>query len=85
MNKVNPRVTDDDRDSITVTLDGKELRQWSYANDAERRVKMGFAREYVEGWCDSRDTHLELFAMRHVETLTKAMVVSFQNLTKAAR
>jgi hypothetical protein len=50
-----PRVVDDDKDQITVTLNGKELRGWSYASDDERRQKMLQAREYVEGWCDGRD------------------------------
>ena len=45
-----PCVKDNDRDEITVTLDGKELRGWSYENEAERRVKMLLAREFVEGW-----------------------------------
>lgn len=43
-------VKDNDRDEITVTLDGKELRGWSYENETERRVKMLLAREFVEGW-----------------------------------
>ena len=47
-----PRVTDNDHGEITVSLDGQELRGWSYANDAEHRQKMLAAREYVEGWCD---------------------------------
>lgn len=50
-----PRVTDNDEGEITVALDGKELRGWSYASDDERRVKMLCAREYVEGWCDGRN------------------------------
>ncbi|MHB8272687.1 hypothetical protein [Bradyrhizobium sp.] len=49
-----PRVTDDDKSEITVSLDGKELRGWSYKDDAERRIKMLCAREYVEGYCDGR-------------------------------
>lgn len=49
-----PRVTDNDHGEITVTLDGRELRGWSYASDDERRTKMLAAREYVEGWCDGR-------------------------------
>lgn len=49
-----PRLTDNDAGEITVTLDGKELRGWSYKDDAERRAKMLAAREYVEGWCDAR-------------------------------
>ena len=52
---MNPRVTDDDKGEITVAMEGRELRGWSYANDAERRQKMAQAREYVEGWCDGRE------------------------------
>lgn len=51
-----PRVTDNDKDEITVTFNGSEVRSYSYANDAERRERMLRAREYVEGWCDGRDT-----------------------------
>lgn len=47
-----PRVTDNDKGEITVALEGRELRGWSYANDTERRTKMLLAREYVEGWCE---------------------------------
>ena len=50
-----PRVSDNDRDEITVTLDGKEIRGWSYADEAERRVKMLAAREFVEGWYHATD------------------------------
>ena len=53
-----PRVIDNDKDEITVNLDGRELRGWSYANDAERRHKMVQAREYVEGWCDGQEAKL---------------------------
>lgn len=49
-----PRVTDNDNGEIRVTLDGQELRGWSYRGDDERRAKMVQAREYVEGWCDGR-------------------------------
>ena len=45
-----PRVVDNDRDEITVTLDGREIRGWSYASEAERRTKMLAAREFCEGW-----------------------------------
>lgn len=45
-----PRVTDDDGDTITVSLAGKEIRSWSYFNQDERREKMKLAREFVEGW-----------------------------------
>lgn len=74
------RVTDNDNDEITVALEGKELRGWSYANDAERRQKMVQAREYVEGWCDGKDVNARLIAQMlaalkatriYVETLEK--------------
>lgn len=53
MTTSNPRVTDNDKDGITVTLNGRELRGWSYASDNERRQKMLQAREFVEGWCEA--------------------------------
>ena len=49
-----PRLTDNDHGEITVALNGKELRGWSYKDDVERRIKMLAAREYVEGYCDGR-------------------------------
>lgn len=51
-----PRVTDNDSGEISVTHDGKDLRGWNYKDDGERQQKMLQAREYVEGWCDGRDT-----------------------------
>lgn len=51
----NPRVTDNDKDEITVTFNGAELRSYCYATEADRRERMLRAREYVEGWCDERD------------------------------
>lgn len=50
----NPRVVDNDKDEITVALDGRELRAWSYATDAERRQKIQQARDYVEGYCEGK-------------------------------
>jgi hypothetical protein len=52
MTKGIPSVTDNDHGEITVSLDGKEMRGWSYQSEAEQRIKMMQAREYVEGWCD---------------------------------
>jgi hypothetical protein len=51
-----PRLTDNDQGEISVTYDGKEIRGWSYKSDGERRAKMLAAREYIEGWCDGRDS-----------------------------
>jgi hypothetical protein len=56
----NPRVIDNDRDEITVELNGRELRGWSYKNYDEQKLKMKCAREYVEGWCTGRDHVLAL-------------------------
>lgn len=54
-----PRVVDNDRDEIAVTLDGKEIRGWSYNDEAERRMKMLAAREFVEGWYAGREAGAE--------------------------
>ena len=48
--KTFPRVADNDRDEITVTLAGSEIRGWSYESEPERRAKMLAAREFCEGW-----------------------------------
>jgi len=50
-----PHLIDNDLGEITVTLNDKELRGWSYKGDAERRTKMLAAREYIEGWYDGRE------------------------------
>jgi hypothetical protein len=50
-----PRVIDNDKDEITVSLDGKEIRGWSYADEAQRRTKMLCAREFIEGFCTGRE------------------------------
>lgn len=50
-----PKVTDNDHDTITVEHGGKVVREYSYRNDGERRERMVRAREYVEGWCDGRE------------------------------
>lgn len=57
-----PRVIDNDRDEITVTLNGRELRGYSYESEAERRAKMLAAREYVEGWYCGMQRSAELLA-----------------------
>ena len=53
--KMQPTVLDNDKGEITVSLEGRELRGWSYSSDGERRQKMLQAREYIEGWCDGRE------------------------------
>lgn len=45
-----PIISDNDKDEITATLNGREIRGWSYRSDAERRERMKLAREFVEGW-----------------------------------
>ncbi len=49
-----PTVIDNDKDEITVELNGRELRGWSYKDDAERRTKMLMAQEFAEGWFQAR-------------------------------
>lgn len=49
-----PSVVDFDDGEIAVRMSGKHLRSWTYGDDAERRLKMVAAREYVEGYCDGR-------------------------------
>ncbi len=50
-----PKVTDHDNGEITINLGDHELRGYSYKDDAERRIKMRIAWEYIEGWCDGKD------------------------------
>jgi hypothetical protein len=50
-----PRVTDNDKGSIFITWQGKQIRGYSYQSDNERRMKMVYAREYIEGWVDGKD------------------------------
>jgi len=50
-----PRVIDNDRGAVIVTWQGRQIRAWSYQNDDERRTKMMYAREYIEGWIDGYD------------------------------
>lgn len=45
-----PKVIDNDCGDITIEVFGKEVRGWSYKDDAERRAKMVAAHEYAEGW-----------------------------------
>lgn len=54
-NPVQPTVTDNDKGVIAVSVGGHRVRDWIYANDAERRRMMSEARWYVEGWCDGRE------------------------------
>lgn len=55
MSDTQPRIYDDDIDTVIVTFRDVELRSWSYFNDREHHLKMLCARNYVEGWCDGRD------------------------------
>ena len=50
-----PRVLDNDRGSVLIYWEGRQVRGYSYQNDEQRRLKMMYAREYIEGWCDGKD------------------------------
>ena len=45
-----PTIIDNACGEIIATLGGKEIRGWSYANKAERQIKMLAARDFTEGW-----------------------------------
>lgn len=47
-----PTITDDDKGTITATVDGKVVRSWTYFSDGKYRQRdtMAKAREYAEGW-----------------------------------
>lgn len=45
-----PGITDNDAGTITATVNGSEVRGWSYKDDAGRRTKMQMAHEFAEGW-----------------------------------
>ena len=54
MNPASPTITDNDAGDISARVFGKEIRGWSYKDDAERRVKMLAAQEFAEGWFQYR-------------------------------
>jgi len=45
-----PKIYDNDRGSILIYYRHEQLRGWSYQSDAERRKKMKWAWEFMEGW-----------------------------------
>lgn len=47
------RVSDDDKDTITITLDGRVLRTFWYGDDDQRRQSMHAAQWYREGYGDA--------------------------------
>jgi hypothetical protein len=70
MNKPNfPRLIDNDEGEITVTVNGVEVRGWSYANRDEQYLKMRMAREFCEGWHTGFDAGLVRAKAVFVETL----------------
>lgn len=50
------KVVDNDIDTVSVIdeFTDKEVRSWSYASDTERRTKMMYAREFVQGYFQAR-------------------------------
>lgn len=72
-----PKVIDNDRDEITAVLDGKEIRGWSYSNEAERRARMLAAHEFCEGWyqrdrLESRNPKLNKAAIERLRETAEA-------------
>lgn len=59
-----PKITDDDRGTVTATVEGKVVRSWVYNENMRRSRAMSLCREYVEGWHDAEahnkgDTNVE--------------------------
>ena len=50
-----PKIVDNDKDEISAVVLGKEIRGWSYKDDAERRIKMLAAQEFAEGWFQAQN------------------------------
>lgn len=46
----NPKIIDDDRDTISAVYNDKQVRSWEYHSEDERRMKMRMAREWQEGF-----------------------------------
>lgn len=90
-NPVQPRVVDNDRDEITVTLDGREIRGWSYECEAEHRTKMLAAREFCEGWFQASKqaapigeiSKIEVLALKKLAVICGALATSLENESAA--
>jgi hypothetical protein len=82
-----PRVHDNDRDEITVTLDEREIRGWSYRDETERRVKMLAAREFCEGWFQKPSgieiSGIEVLALKKLALISGALASSLKGQTAA--
>ena len=39
-------------ETVIVTVDGRQVRGFSYQGDSERALKMRLAREFIEGWVE---------------------------------
>jgi hypothetical protein len=50
-----PRITDNDKGEITATINGIEIRGWSYKDTGEQRIKMLLAHEFAEGWWQAKE------------------------------
>ena len=47
-----PKLIDNGRGAVIVTVDGRQVRGFSYQGDSERALKMRLAREFIEGWVE---------------------------------
>ena len=46
----NPKIIDDDKDTISAVYNDQQVRSWEYHSEDERRMKMRMAREWQEGF-----------------------------------
>lgn len=54
MNPASLTIKDNDNGEISALVFGREIRGWSYKDEAEQRTKMLAAHEFAEGWFQAR-------------------------------
>ena len=50
-----PRVYDNHRGAVIVSWNDRMIRGYSYQSEDERRKKIKYAHEFVEGWLEGRE------------------------------
>ena len=50
-----PRVYDNRRGAVLVVWEDRQIRGYSYQNEEQRRLKIKYAHEFVEGWIEGRE------------------------------
>lgn len=81
-----PTITDDDKGTITATVDGNVVRSWSYTawSTFQRGATMAKAREYAEGWhnCAARGRDNPMLRVE-IDRLKRALREAMTIIAKA--